>query len=60
MGGVIVDTEKVWALAYADDLVILTTEENSTEEMMQNLGIYISEIEKKIYVEKTKFININN
>jgi hypothetical protein len=37
----VVDREKVWSLAFADDLVIVTKSEREMKEMMKSLGKYV-------------------
>jgi hypothetical protein len=40
-GGVVVGKEKVWSLAYADDLVVLAREEKGMKEMLGNMEKYM-------------------
>ncbi|KAH0817819.1 hypothetical protein GEV33_004972 [Tenebrio molitor] len=49
--------EKVWSLAFADDLVIVAKNE---QEMMKNLGKYVGKKKLEVNVEKTKLMVFNN
>ena len=40
-GGVVVGNKKVWSIGYADDIVLLSTEENAMKEMIDRLEKYL-------------------
>ena len=55
-GGVVVGSEKVWTLAYADDLVILANEEKRMKKMIKNAERYMERKRLEVKVEKTKMM----
>jgi hypothetical protein len=55
-GGVIVRREKVWSLAFADDMVIVAKSEREMKEMMRNLETYVRKKKLEVNVEKTKMM----
>ena len=55
-GGVVVGKEKVWSLAYADDIVLVAKEANGMKEMMKNLERYIRRKMLSVNVLKTKMM----
>lgn len=55
-GGVVVGKEKVWTLAYADDLVIVAKNENEMEGMIRNMERYVKRKKLEVNVEKTKMM----
>jgi hypothetical protein len=59
-GGVVVGREKVWSLAFADDMVIVAKSEREMKEMMKNLGKYVRKKKLEVNVEKTKMMVFNN
>jgi hypothetical protein len=57
--GSVVGREKVWSLAFRDDLVIVAKSEREMKEMMRGLGKYVRKKELEVNVEKTKMIVFN-
>ncbi|KAJ3632437.1 hypothetical protein MTP99_009448 [Tenebrio molitor] len=57
--GVVVGREKVWSLAFADDMVIVAKSEREMKEMMRNLGKYVRKKKLEVNVEKTKIMVFN-
>jgi hypothetical protein len=55
-GGVVVGKEKVWSLAYADDLVVLAREEKGMKEMLGNMEKYMRRKKLTVNVEKSKMM----
>ncbi|KAH0812552.1 hypothetical protein GEV33_010238 [Tenebrio molitor] len=48
--------EKVWSLAFADDMVIVAKSERKMKEMMRNLEKYVRKKKLEVNVEKTKMM----
>ncbi|KAH0816582.1 hypothetical protein GEV33_006209 [Tenebrio molitor] len=55
-GGVVVGKEKVWSLAYADDLVVLAREEKGMKEMLGSMEKYMRRKKLMVNVEKSKMM----
>jgi hypothetical protein len=55
-GGVVVGREKVWSLAFANDMVIVAKSERKMKEMMRSLGKYVKKKEPEVNVDKTKMM----
>jgi hypothetical protein len=55
-GGFVVGREKVWSLAFADDIVIVAKSERKMKEMMRSLGKYVKKKELEVNVDKTKMM----
>jgi hypothetical protein len=55
-GGVVVGKEKVWSLAYSDDLVVLAKEEKGMKEMLGNMEKYMRRKKLTVNVEKSKMM----
>jgi hypothetical protein len=55
-GGVVVGKEKVWSLAYADDLVVLAREEKGMKEMLGSMEKYMRRKKLTVNVEKSKMM----
>jgi hypothetical protein len=55
-GGIVVGKEKVWSLAYADDLVVLAREEKGMKEMLGNMEKYMRRKKLTVNVEKSKMM----
>jgi len=55
-GGVKVKGEKVYTLVYADDMVLLTEEEDGMRAMMSRLEGYMREKELEVNVKKSKIM----
>jgi hypothetical protein len=55
-GGVVLGKEKVWSLAYADDLVVLAREEKGMKEMLGNMEKYMRRKKLTVNVEKSKMM----
>jgi hypothetical protein len=51
--------EKVWSLAFADDMVIVARSEREMKEMMRNLRKYVRKNKLEVNVEKTKMMVFN-
>jgi hypothetical protein len=51
-----VGREKVWSLAFADDMVIVAKSEREMKEMMRNLEKYVRKKKLEVNVEKTKIM----
>jgi predicted GTPase len=51
--------EKVWSLAFADDMVIVAKSERQMKEMMRNLEKYVRKKNLEVNVEKTKMMVFN-
>jgi predicted GTPase len=51
-----VGREKVWSLAFADDMVIVAKSEREMKEMMRNLEKYVRKKKLEVNVEKTKMM----
>jgi 16S rRNA G1207 methylase RsmC len=58
-GESVVGKEKVWRLAFADDLVIVGKNEREMKEMIKNLGKYMRKKKLEVNVEKTKTMVFN-
>ncbi|KAH0821305.1 hypothetical protein GEV33_001486 [Tenebrio molitor] len=54
--GVVVGKEKVWSLAYADDLVVLAREEKGMKEMLGSMEKYMRRKKLMVNVEKSKMM----
>ena len=54
MGGIKLGNEKVYCLAYADDMVLLAEDEEGMAHMMGKLEGYLEEKRLEVNVEKTK------
>lgn len=55
-GGVKVGKSKIYTLAYADDVVLMTEEEEEMRSMMKRLKMYLERKNLKLNTEKTKII----
>jgi ribosomal silencing factor RsfS len=54
-----VGREKVWSLAFADDMVIVAKSEREMKEIMRNLEKYVRKKKLEVNVEKTKMMVFN-
>jgi hypothetical protein len=54
-----VGREKVWSLAFADDMVIVAKSEREMKAMMRNLEKYVRKKKLEVNVEKTKMMVFN-
>jgi predicted nucleotidyltransferase len=52
-GGSAVGGEKVWSLAFGDDLVIVAKSDREIREMKKNLGKYVRKKKLEVNAEKT-------
>ena len=55
-GRVPVGREKVWCLAYADDLVLVANEERGMKDMIRNAERYMKKKKLEVNVDKTKMM----
>ena len=55
-GGIVIGKEKVWCLAYADDMVFLANKERGMKEMIMNAERYMKKKKLEVNTEKTKMI----
>jgi hypothetical protein len=53
-GRSVVGREKVWNLAFANNLVIVAKSEREIKEMMNSLEKYVRKKKREVNVEKTK------
>jgi spore germination protein GerM len=51
--------EKIWSLAFADDMVIVAKSEKEMKEMMRNLEKYVRKKKLEVNVEKKKMMVFN-
>jgi hypothetical protein len=54
--GVVVGKEKVWSLAYTDDLMVLAREEKGMKEMLGSMEKYMRRKKLTVNVEKSKMM----
>ncbi|KMQ82105.1 rna-directed dna polymerase from mobile element jockey-like protein [Lasius niger] len=52
VGGVLVGKERIWTLAYADDLVILAKSEEGMEEMLKRMERFLKRKKLQLNTEK--------
>jgi hypothetical protein len=57
--GSVVGREKVWSLAFVDELVIVAKSEREMKEMVKSLGKYVRKKKLEVNVEKTKIMVLN-
>lgn len=50
------ERERIWSLAYADDLVLLTKNEESMKKMMKRTERYLREKKLQLNAEKSKML----
>jgi 16S rRNA G1207 methylase RsmC len=55
----VVGREKVWSLAFANDLVIVGKSERKMKEMMKSLGKHVRKKKLEVNVDKTKMVMFN-
>ena len=55
-GGVVIGKEKVWCLAYADDMVFLSNKERGMKKIIKNAERYIRKKKLEVNTEKTKMV----
>jgi hypothetical protein len=55
----VVGREKVWSLAFVDELVIVAKSEREMKEMVKSLGKYVRKKKLEVNVEKTKIMVFN-
>jgi hypothetical protein len=58
-GESVVSREKVWRLAFTDDLVIVAKSEKEIKETMKNLGKFVRKKKLEVNVEKTRMMVFN-
>lgn len=56
IGRVRIERERIWSLAYADDLVLLTKNEESMKKMMKRTERYLREKKLQLHAEKSKIL----
>lgn len=56
IGGVQIGKERIWSLAYADDLVLLTKNEEGMKEMMKKMERYLKRKKLQLNTEKSKIV----
>lgn len=56
IGGVQIGKERVWSLAYADDLVLLAKNEEGMKEMMKRMERYLKRKKLQLNTEKSKIV----
>jgi len=56
VGGVLVEEERIWTLAYADDLVILAKSEEGMKEMLKRMERFLKRKKLQLNIEKTKMV----
>jgi len=56
VGGARIGNERIWSLAYADDIVILAKDEESLKEMMKRMERYLKKKKLQLNTEKSKII----
>jgi len=54
--GVLIGKDKIWTLAYADDLVLLAKNEKSMKEIMRRLERYLRDKNLQLNAEKSKIL----
>jgi hypothetical protein len=55
----VIGREKVWSLAFREDLVIVAKSEREMKEMMKNLRKYVRKKKLEVNVEKIKMMVFN-
>lgn len=56
VGGLQVGSERLWSLAYADDLVILAKNEKGMKEMMKRMEKYLKRKRLQLNTDKSKMV----
>lgn len=56
IGGVRIGRERIWSLAYADDLVLLRKNEKSMKEMMKRTERYLKEKKLQLNAKQSKMV----
>lgn len=59
IGGVALGTDRIWSLAYADDIILLAKNKEAMEDMMQTLKRFLKERDMILSAEKTKIMVFN-
>lgn len=55
-GGIVIGSEKIWTLAYADDMVLIAKERKELKEMMRRLEKYLDRRKLELNADKTKVL----
>lgn len=55
-GGVVKGQRKVWTVSYADDVVLMASNEEGIKKMVIKFGRYIKELEMEMNTEKSKIM----
>lgn len=59
-GGLVVGRKKIWTLAYADDLVLISKTEKEMTEMIRYMERYVKKKRMEVNVDKTKMLVFGN
>jgi len=60
VGGISVGKERIWSLAYADDIVLLAKNKTALQDMMDILKRFLKNRKLELCIEKTKLIIFNS
>jgi len=60
IGGIRVGNERIWSLAYADDIVLLAKNKTALQDMMDTLKKFLKDRKLELCIEKTKLIIFNS
>lgn len=59
IGGIRLGKDRIWSLAYADDIVLLAKNKEALENMMQTLKRFLKDRKMILCTEKTKVVIFN-
>jgi len=59
IGGVGISGNRVWSLAYADDIALVTNNREAMVDMMQTFKRFLGDKKLELCVEKTKMLRNN-
>lgn len=59
IGGIRLGKNRIWLLAYADDIVLLAKNKEALEDMMQTLKRFLKDRKMILCTEKTKVVIFN-
>jgi len=60
IGGISIGKERIWSLAYADDIVLLAKNKTVLQDMMDTLKRFLKDRKLELSTEKTKLIVFNS